>query len=212
MSGATSYLGFVERTDMDIIRDAQPVSAYRGWVTRNNMQALIEQSPQHLINWMGGPAPQADTFLMYPSVHAELGDAGTSVTWCQEFVHTWLSSSRVANFDLRVFAIAQEEIPIVMDVEPRIVAASFAVGDAAAPAIFFTPGATTNQPNGEEAITEQVFVTTVPTVELSPFGILEDGAVNEAQVAIMRLEIKLTLESGTSFPWGLLGVLLREFA
>ena len=197
-----------------------PMNAYTAYSLRNNLNHLIDESPQVIIctaapvRGTGPVALPSDDTLYY----------GTSRgIWSQEFIHTWIRPDRPTNLDLLVYA-RTESVSNDMTVTARCVPAIYPIGDATAPDIFteagVTASGTTNATGTSEKLIDVKAIFTTPQPKFyaayeqigSPSGL--NTKLASVSVAIMRLEIRFTYAAPADYVSQIGGMtlcMLREF-
>lgn len=117
MSGPQTYRQALLRINSTSMDDNRPVSVMRAWAVRNNTQHLIDQSPQHRINWTSSPVGtvgEADSYSLFAD------DGDRTVYYTQPFVHTVLDDRHPCGLDLRICG----RVPVgggTMTIDARIV-------------------------------------------------------------------------------------------
>lgn len=91
-----SYLDRLERWPDTVLDAPKPVSTYRGYATRNNLQHLVNMAPQYRVNW----CPSTSTTEEDGAAAA----IGTSRLFRFIFPWTQISAGYMANLDLRIHA------------------------------------------------------------------------------------------------------------
>lgn len=194
-----------------------PMNAYTAYSLRNNLNHLIDESPQIIIC----TAATTDR-PVFPLAESNRSETSRGI-WSQEFIHTWIRPDRPANLDLLVYA-QTESATDDMTVTARCVPAIYPIGDSSAPDIFteagVTASGTTNAANTSEKLIDVKAIFTTPQwrflsahTTLPNVGGLNTKGAN-VSVAIMRLEVKLTYAADASYATqygGMTLLMLREF-
>lgn len=213
----SSQLGYYERVDDNKLDADEPVTAARAWLAMNNMQHLIDQAPQHRINWCRDTDATAN-FSM------NIGPAGDTGHWCQAFVHAWNYGSAPTGLDIVVVFRASGSF--TADYRVRVIPhfkpgglVPYPVGDLGAPAIVDETTAAASLTTGQTTYSEQFFFTSTDglTAAASSLNvgnirtIEEDGEFAAPEVHLMRFEFSVTTDEPSAAIY-IDRVLVREFA
>jgi hypothetical protein len=203
VSGQNTYTGFYVPLATASLDDDAPVSTARAWTVEQNLQHLLDMSPQVRINWTGGANDDQFSFF-----RAE----GYSAYWSQVFLHTWISDRFPCGLDVQICA----KVPTgsSMDVEARIVplvqgASVFS------PSItpYWEDDGSTSSDTSDEVINSIYYPGTGVENQRGTraFSTVESSLARLVTVALARLEIKLTATDSAEDPYSLTRVLVREF-
>lgn len=203
MSGQRA-LGYLLRVDSDAMDTDCPVSVYPGYVLQNNVQHLVDMSPQHRINWSG--FDHDDGYVI------EMDDDEERVLSIP-FVHTWVDTRWPCG--LEVIAYGKTDSSGTFHVKARVVpdVPGLSPFDNGVTPYFEDSGSTTS-PTSVELINGIYYPGTTP----EPFGgwrvfsTLENGLAANAIVAMSRLELRVWVTSGSgSSNSGITRLSVREF-
>ena len=213
----TSYRGYVDRIDPESFITAQPVSAGRAFLLRNNLLHLADEYTQTRINWCAGISGSYGVLGGFWNYNQISGAAGDYSVYEQEFAHTWLGDSHPANLDLHIRSgiVADSGSP-EMDVRVRVVPAFYDPGNLILPAIVDETHTVTD--NAGDWDHQEIFDTEDAALmnrlrALYKFEVSEDSEWHYPQVSILKLQVQLLYVSGNAdVRMKLHGVQLREFA
>lgn len=192
MGGYTSNVGTIVPFDADAFNADRPCSAINAFLLRNNIEHMIDESPQVYVNW-AGMRTASDCSWTY------LGKV--PFTFSQTFVCSWVRSDRPANLDVFVTARTRgSNVTPTLQLRIRVVPGSSPIGDLSAP-YMIDATTTISSTTPVVAFDEQAFFTT-PREDL--FASFADVTTNDngtdriARVSVMRVEV--TLEDITEEP------------
>lgn len=200
-----------------------PMSAYTAYALRNNLNHLIDESPQIIICTAAPVRSAALEPVALPSDDTSAYYGTSRGVWSQEFIHTWIRPDRPTNLDLLVYA-RTESASNDMTVTARCVPAIYQIGDATAPDIFteagVTASGTTNATGTSEKLIDVKAIFTTPQPKFyaayeqigAPSGL--NTKLAAVSVAVMRLEIRFTYVAPADYESQIGGMtlcMLREF-
>lgn len=204
--GPRSTTGSLVGIDVASMDDDAPVSVYRAWALKNNLQHLIDQYPQHRINWQGNDRTTGDTYEIYN----QYGDAGV-VYYSVPFLHTWLNDVAAVGLDVRVCGYVTGG---TLTVSGRIVPANplgSGVFDTSVPALWEATATTTSTTPVELSFSPGHLY--FPDVSSPAFWaahtVTEGGFGRTVRVAMSRLDLKI--ETPDTYRSCITGILVREF-
>lgn len=182
-----SYFAYYERHDLDHYDEDHPVSTMRAFVTRNNLEHVIDTSAQHRMNFIkrsptGGNYSAEGTYgdRMYPL----------------EFRWTMFADKVPSLYVRADFTTLDDDEPL--DVLIRCIPASAREGDKSVPSLFELTGTTTGGTtlSIEEFLTpadyDQEGLSFALTDSLVAFDSDEGGTFVRPTISLMRLEVFFT--------------------
>lgn len=189
------------------------VSTYRAWVTRNNLQHIVDMCPQHRINWTSTAYGNYDAMLF--DEYDEDQSSGW-IHYSMPFVHTWIEPAMPTGLDIRICGRVESggTLTVLTRVVPHFPGST--IFDTSVDSWWEGLGTTTNTTSTE--LVSDIFYPDGETVggvqkrftpAMHQFNIQESGINKAVQVPMSRLDvIGLTT-------WGYYGeitqVLVREF-
>lgn len=93
----SSYLGYYLRQDANAFRAKQPIDTSRAWTNVNNLAHLVDESPQHFINFAGNVSDSEKSWRVALV-------ANTPFRFMRTYIHTWTLQDRPCSIDLLVYA------------------------------------------------------------------------------------------------------------
>ncbi len=204
MSGPSSYHEHIVRLDAASMEDDQPVSVYRAWELQQNLQHLIDMSPQHRINWSSTGNDDAHLYTV---------NVGTTRYWSMPFVHTWLDPRWPCGLDIHIVGSVTGTGSPSVAVSARIVPDTVGLHEQIPDPYWSGTGTITTA--SSDAIDDIFYpdTTTQARAGWRTFTV-RDGSGNAQSVVVClsRLDVTMTLTGGlSSYTYGLTRVLVREF-
>jgi hypothetical protein len=192
------------RVPLDSYEYGAPVSVYRAFALRNNIQFLIDECPQVRVNWCAAPdAPEFD---------ADRFETDFTAVWTQDFEHTWIRPDYPTSLDVYALAVAPGYDSGTFTMRLRVVPASSPLNDlSVVPLVDLSASKVADGSGALLVIDEQVRFTD----RLDQLGIMQQLSTKEGdffrspRVALMRVEVTLTPPPGTVV--ALTQCQLREF-
>lgn len=212
MSGPNTSAQYFTRDSVGAMDDDAPVSTYRAWIMRNNLQHLIDMSPQQRINWCGATA--IDSAYVFFSADT------VTHHFSQVFPHTWIDRRWPCGLDIQISGKTDGggTTAVSARVVPHIVGAG--VFDSVSDAYWEDTGVITLATSS--VIIDSIYYpgTTSPQRHgFRPITIVESTKAKQVQVCLSRLDITWTTtdstteysEIGPASYSGITGVSVREF-
>ena len=211
MSGANTSTGFIVRVPPGSFDDDDPVSVYRAWALRNNIQHLTDMMPQHRINWAG----HEDNDQQYLFAANDYGTPGGTIHyWSAVFLHTWIHGTYPCGLDVQI--CGKTDATGDLNVKARIVPHrnGGSVFNAVAEPMWEDSGITSSA-SSDEIISSIYYPDTTPPAShgFRKFVIVENEKARAVRVCLSRLDIewKVTGSIDSTSVSGLTQVSVREF-
>jgi hypothetical protein len=204
MSGPNTALQYFLRDSVVTMDDDAPVSALRTWTMRQNLQHLIDMSPQHRVNWTGASA-QNGAFVFVstqddPRIYSAL------------FPHTWINRRFPCGLDIQICGkTASGTLSVDARLVPHVLGSGVldVVNDP-----YWTATGTTTSTTSAQIVSSMYYpgVDTPKRAGWRSYTVIEDGKAKSVKVCMSRLDITVTRTGGNSTdPAGLTRVSVREF-
>ncbi len=204
MSGPNTSAQYFVRDSVVTMDDDSPVSTARTWFMRQNLQHLIDMSPQHRVNWTGATAEDGGFVPVLsqddPKVYSAL------------FPHTWINRRFPCGLDIQICGkTASGTLNIAARIVPAILGAGVldVVDDP-----YWTATGTTTSTTSVQLISSMYYpgTTTPKRAGWRSFGVIEDSKGKSVKVCMTRLDVTITRTGGNSTDAaGLTRVSVREF-
>jgi hypothetical protein len=192
--------------------DDAPVSTFRAWLMRSNLQHLIDMSPQHRVNWAGTNANNSAFVFFSPDT--------LTYHYSQVFQHTWIDRRWPCGLDIQISGKTDGggNMAVTARVVPHVAGAGVfdVVSDA-----YWEDSGTITLPTSEVVIDSIYYPgTTSPQRHgFRPITIVEGTKAKQVSVCLSRLDITWTTTDSTTFyveagpcsNSGITGVSVREF-
>lgn len=205
MAGPKTYYKAIVQTDNASLDDNNPVSVMRAWAVRNNTQHLIDQFPQHRINWASSPA-HAD----YYTIFADSGDR--TVYYTHPFVHTALNDRHPCGLDLRICGrrpAGADTVTVDARVVPNVPAKPW---DLSIDSYIGTVSGSVTSATSVQVLETQWQPSDTEVLQMFWQGVTVPYTSSTAavvQICMSRLELKLFVPNGCQFDMTMLH--LREY-
>jgi hypothetical protein len=202
MSYQSNY-GYIIRIPDSSFEAYRGVDTLRAYLLRNNIQHIVDESPQVRVNFMS--SGNGDSFA------GALNSADGTRIWHATFPQTWTRQDRPTNLEVRVATQANNA---GLDFRARVVPASYSIGDLSAPALFDETASSSG--SGAEWLIE---LFTDFDANGIPAGLadsvwadylINEGDIAQVRIAEMRLEVTVPAGNGDAANQ-VVGVSVREF-
>lgn len=188
-----------------------PVSAYRALTMRSNLQFLIDEFPQHRVNWVSPPdttdgeTSAADTYLVN-----RIGTTAATGKWAQEFELTWIRPDYPCGLDLvvaaKVGATGGDDLNLLVRVVPYFAP----YYDDASPFLFREEAQTSGADTTCVIDSQVMFSEPVDQgSQLLVHSVEEDSFIVAPRAMMARIEIEMTVPADDT--GRILEVYVREF-
>lgn len=202
MSGPNS-LGYLLRIATTSFDDDAPVSSYRGFAVENNLQHLIDMSPQHRINWAGGE----DTLQWLYSAND-----GITHYASYPFLHTWINEAFPCGLDIRI--CGKTDAGGTMSLDARVAPYSGSAFDANVEE-YWSDSGTTSSASSVEIISSIYYPATAAqrNAMWKSWQIEQDSKTRSVKAALARLDVRWIVADSvdSTSVSGLTAVSVREF-
>lgn len=105
------YFEFFETTAWTPFSADEPISAYTAWITRNNIQHLVDQSGQYRVNWVADvddvTGGDGGAEITVPGFHPTAHQQGSTTVIRYVFPLTSIRPDRPMQLDIRIGARSQ---------------------------------------------------------------------------------------------------------
>ncbi len=216
MSGPNTYAGLLVRIPAQSLDDDEPLSVYRAWALRNNLQHLVDMYPQHRVNWAG----HSDNDQQYLFTANDYGSPGGTIHyWSAVFLHTWIHREYPCGLDIQICGKTDDgagnvssDMHVKASVSPHVIGGT--VLDTVTDPMWEDSGHITLA-TSEEVISSIYYPDTTSPVSHGwrKFPTVEDGKTRSVNICLSRLDIewKVTGSDDSSSTSGLTRVSVREF-
>jgi hypothetical protein len=205
MSGPNSPLQYFVRGPVTQMDDDMPVSALKTWEMRQNLQVLIDMSPQHRVNWTGSTDEDGGFRPFFPN-------DGDSRIYSALFPHTWISRFWPCGMDIQICGktSASSTLNVAARLVPHIQGAG--VLDVVDDPYWEATGSTTST-TSVELISDTYYpgTTHVKRTGWRTFTVIEGGKARQVSACMSRLDVKMTVTDSAENFAALTRVSVREF-